>query len=210
MKSLVPFTRTQAARRPARLLRRAGTALALAGASVALVGHAETGWLHLADEGQAFNVGESPKTVRFGAGGRWVQTTMTGSAICWSEFFGSDPQPKLKKTCEVKTGAAATPAAASVPASASASASAAHGSGSAHLSWSAPTRRANGAPLAQLAGYRVLYGTASGTYTHALSVKETSVTIDGLAPGTYFFVVKAVDAAGRESSVSPEVSKTIR
>lgn len=173
---------------------------------------AEPGWAHIADDGQAFNVGESPKTVRFGAGTSWVQLTLTGSAICWSTVFGSDPAPKTRKTCEIKTAAAAAaPAPAPVASPAPASAAALKANGTATLSWLAPTQRADGKPLTvpRLAGYRVLYGPASGVYTQSVSVKETSVTIQNLAPGKYFFVVRAVDANGRESSVSAEVSKTI-
>lgn len=59
-----------------------------------------------------------------------------------------------------------------------------------------------------LAGYRLLYGTASGLHTSTLSVgKVTSHTLRGLDPGsTYYFVLKAFDFSGNLSDPSTEVS----
>ena len=67
-----------------------------------------------------------------------------------------------------------------------------------------------------LAGYRVYYGTAPGTYIQApgagLSAgTETTYTVTGLTRGTrYYFVVTAVDTSNEESSYSNEVSKDIQ
>jgi hypothetical protein len=151
-------------------------------------------WKRIAGEEQAFNVGDAARTVRYGAGAAWIEKTVTGTGECSNTFFGEDPAPSVRKACEVSS--VAPPAARSL--------------GSVQLAWAAPTKRADGTPLARIAGYRVMYGTASGNYTQSVDVSGTSVTIGNLAPGKYFFVIKAIDAAGKESTASPEVSKTIQ
>jgi hypothetical protein len=83
----------------------------------------------------------------------------------------------------------------------------------AKLSWTPPTMNTDGTPLTTLAGYKVLYGNAPGNYTHELSITDpsaTSFTVTGLAPGTWYFAMKAVDTAGNESAPSGEAWKTIR
>lgn len=68
---------------------------------------------------------------------------------------------------------------------------------------------------ADLAGYKVYYGTATRTYGPAIDVGKTgtpaapSHTITLPDDGTYFFAVTAYDTAGNESGFSTEVSKTI-
>jgi hypothetical protein len=59
-------------------------------------------------------------------------------------------------------------------------------------------------------GYRLYYGTSSGTYTQRSDVANTTTaTISNLAVGyTYFFVVRAYNAFGLESPPSNEVSFT--
>jgi len=74
------------------------------------------------------------------------------------------------------------------------------------LAWTAPT--------GTVSGYRVYYGTASGSYTQSLGggtyVTKTTFTLSGLASGyTYYFAVTAIDAAGGESGYSNEASKLI-
>jgi hypothetical protein len=80
------------------------------------------------------------------------------------------------------------------------------------LSWQAPTRNEDGSALTDLAGYRVHYGQVSGQYSETLSLPSpsmTSVTIEDLAPATWFFAVKAVNSAGTLSSFSAETSETL-
>jgi hypothetical protein len=80
------------------------------------------------------------------------------------------------------------------------------------LSWQAPTLNEDGTPLTDLAGYQVFYGQASGQYSQNLSLPNagfTSVTIEDLAPATWHFSVKAVNAAGAVSGFSNEAQKTI-
>jgi hypothetical protein len=62
----------------------------------------------------------------------------------------------------------------------------------------------------------VYYGTTSNSYiqpkgTGVSSGGSTSLTLSGLQSGyTYYFAVTAVDANGKESPYSNEVSKLIR
>lgn len=84
--------------------------------------------------------------------------------------------------------------------------------GSATLSWAAPTQRADGSPLTNLAGYRIRYGTTPGSYPNQLQIPNAGVTscvIENLPAGTYHFVAIAYDASGLESAPSAAVSKTI-
>jgi VCBS repeat-containing protein len=79
--------------------------------------------------------------------------------------------------------------------------------GAIQLSWAA-------SPEADLAGYNLYRGVASGVYdpypvNGPAFILESSYTDSGLANGTvYFYVVKAVNAAGVESAYSKEVSAT--
>ena len=75
---------------------------------------------------------------------------------------------------------------------------------SATLTWGANTET-------DLAGYKIYVGTQSGAYGAPIMVgKVTSYQITNLTKGTtYYFAITAVDAAGNESSLSAEVSKSI-
>jgi len=99
------------------------------------------------------------------------------------------------------------------------------GGASATLSWNAPTTYTDGSsldPFSTPLKYRIYYGTSSGTYTEAVDVKNPTTTVDAaspetttitstvsLAPGTYYFVVAAIDTSGQESNYSNEASKTL-
>jgi hypothetical protein len=80
------------------------------------------------------------------------------------------------------------------------------------LSWQAPTKNVDGSTLTNLSGYKIYYGTTSRNYTQSVSVAGASTTqwTLSLAPGTYYFALTAIDAAGGESSKTNEVSKTVR
>jgi len=85
--------------------------------------------------------------------------------------------------------------------------------GSATLSWQPPTQRTDGTPLVDLAGYRILYGNAPGSYSNRVTVDNpglTSYVIDNLAQGTWYFVMTAFDASGAESDYSSVGSKTVQ
>jgi len=80
------------------------------------------------------------------------------------------------------------------------------------LSWTPPARNTDGTTLTNLAGYRVYYGQTSGQYSRTLSLPSPSLTtvgIEGLATGTWYFAVKALAADGQESTFSKQVSKFI-
>lgn len=84
--------------------------------------------------------------------------------------------------------------------------------GSTRLSWQAPTTRVDGSPLTNLAGYRIRYGTSSGSFPNVITIANGTVTnavVSNLVPGTYYFVTTAYDAAGYESNFSSPVSTTI-
>ena len=81
-------------------------------------------------------------------------------------------------------------------------------SNSASLAWDAVT-------IPNPSGYRVYFGTASGTYLQSIGQgisvgNVTTYTITGLASGTrYYFAVTDFDTLGMESSYSNEVFKDI-
>lgn len=80
------------------------------------------------------------------------------------------------------------------------------------INWMPPTENMDGTALTDLAGYDILYGPASGYYTHKISVPNPGIAtyvVDDLAPGTYYFSVAAVNSAGTESPVSTEVRATV-
>lgn len=84
--------------------------------------------------------------------------------------------------------------------------------GSATLSWVAPTQRTDGTALTNLAGFRIYYGTTSGSYPNKVQIANpglTSYVIGNLPIGTYYFVVTAYDTSGAESAFSGSASKTI-
>jgi hypothetical protein len=85
--------------------------------------------------------------------------------------------------------------------------------GSATVSWVPPTQNTDGSTLATLAGYRIGYGTSASTLDRTVEITNaglTSYVIDNLAPGTYYFAVKALTSGGLESDYSSVASKTIR
>jgi hypothetical protein len=82
--------------------------------------------------------------------------------------------------------------------------------GTATVSWSAPTTNTNGTP-ADLAGYRVYYGTQPGALTQSVKIATPATTtykITGLTTGTWYFAVAADSVDGTQSSLSNIGSKT--
>ncbi len=59
-------------------------------------------WTKIASEGQPFSV-QGTKTVRYGAGSKWIEKVVTGSGMCTNVFFGSDPVPFVLKECQVSS-----------------------------------------------------------------------------------------------------------
>jgi hypothetical protein len=65
----------------------------------------------------------------------------------------------------------------------------------------------NGSPSAEVTGYRIYYGSATGSYTNSVAVGNVmAITVPGLTIGVpYYFVVVAFDASGMESLFSNEI-----
>lgn len=85
--------------------------------------------------------------------------------------------------------------------------------GSATLSWLPPTQNTDGSPLTNLAGYKIYWGTQQGTYPNSTTLNNPGLAtyvVEGLAPGTYFFVATAINTVGAESAFSGVASKTIQ
>lgn len=86
------------------------------------------------------------------------------------------------------------------------------GSGSATVNWTAPTTNTNGSVLNNLARFNVVYGNSSTALTRSLLVTNPasrSVTLSGLASGTWYFAVRAVNSNGAESANSNVESKVV-
>jgi len=80
------------------------------------------------------------------------------------------------------------------------------------LRWSAPTSRADGAPLslADIDGFRIYYGGSPGSYSYMLDVTDgsaQSANVTDIPAGTYYLVMTTYDNTGLESQYSAEVSK---
>ena len=78
------------------------------------------------------------------------------------------------------------------------------GTQSVTLAWNAVTN-------ANVAGYKIYYGSASRNYTNITSVGNvTNATIPGFTQGaTYYFAATTLSASGLESSYSSEISYTV-
>ena len=84
--------------------------------------------------------------------------------------------------------------------------------GSATLRWSPPTQNTDGSALTNLAGFRIVYGTSATALTQTIEVNNaalSSYVVDGLAAGTWYFAVTAVNSDGAQSINSNVASKTI-
>lgn len=76
------------------------------------------------------------------------------------------------------------------------------------LSWTPPTTNVDGTALTNLAGYKVRYGTAPGTYTTTINVSNglTRYVVENLETGRYYFSMVSVNSQGIESNAAPEVN----
>ena len=83
--------------------------------------------------------------------------------------------------------------------------------GSATVSWTAPTRNTDGTALTDLAGYVIYYGTSSRNYTTQVPVNmgTTTLVVDNLTPGTYYFAATAVNSSDIESQYSAEAIRLV-
>lgn len=86
-------------------------------------------------------------------------------------------------------------------------------SGAASLEWMPPTQNTDGSALTNLAGYRIVYGKTAAQLTQTIQVANagmSSYVVDNLAPGTYYFAVRAYTSNGAESADSNVVAKVVR
>ncbi|MET0984943.1 MAG: putative Ig domain-containing protein [Steroidobacteraceae bacterium] len=86
-------------------------------------------------------------------------------------------------------------------------------SGNASISWTPPTQNTDGSALTNLAGYRIYYGTSANAMTQVVQVANAGMTnyvLENLSPATYYFALKAYNAAGAESTQSNVVSKSVQ
>lgn len=82
-------------------------------------------------------------------------------------------------------------------------------SGTAKLDWIAPTQDTAGKPVS-ITGYRIHYGVKSDELIQVVQiVPATTYTFSGLAPGTYYFAVRALAANVAESDLSNVAAKTV-
>jgi hypothetical protein len=80
------------------------------------------------------------------------------------------------------------------------------------LQWTAPTSNTDGTALTDLAGYTVAYGNASRQYQTTVRLPDagaTSLVLEGLAPGTWYFSIRSFNNTGLESDYSGEVSANL-
>lgn len=84
--------------------------------------------------------------------------------------------------------------------------------GNATLSWTPPTRNTDGSTLANLAGYRILYGNSPSALTRTVQLANpglSSYVVENLAAGTWYFSVRSYSTTGAESTASNTASKSI-
>lgn len=83
--------------------------------------------------------------------------------------------------------------------------------GSVTLTWTAPTLNEDGTALTDLAGYKIHYGTSSGSYSVQIPVDlgTTMLMVDNLVPDTYYFAATAINSSNIESRYSGEAIKVV-
>lgn len=85
--------------------------------------------------------------------------------------------------------------------------------GSALLTWVPPTQNTDGSQITDLAGFKVYWGTAPGSYPNSVRLANPGLTtylVTNLLPGTtYYFVTTAFNSLDQESAFSNMASKAI-
>lgn len=85
--------------------------------------------------------------------------------------------------------------------------------GTAVVSWTPPTGNTDGTALANLAGFRVVYGLDPSALTQTIQIPNpvaAAYTVTGLTSGTWYFAVKAYTSGGTESANSNIAQKTVQ
>ena len=84
--------------------------------------------------------------------------------------------------------------------------------GEAVLAWQAPMTNDDGTTLTDLAGYVIRYGKNADKLDQSISIgdpKVTTVAIEKLVEGTWYFTLSAINSIGIESDPAGKLSKTI-
>lgn len=84
---------------------------------------------------------------------------------------------------------------------------------SASLTWAAPTENTDGSPYTNPAGSKIYWGLSPGTYSQSITIDDPSVTsivVNNLADGTWYFAATAYNQDDVESAYSNEASKTVQ
>ena len=84
--------------------------------------------------------------------------------------------------------------------------------GSATITWTPPTQNTDNTPITNLRGYRIYFGTSPGNLNQMLELANAGISsgvVENLAPGTWYFAVKAYNSSNVESDLSNVTSKTI-
>lgn len=84
--------------------------------------------------------------------------------------------------------------------------------GTATLNWTPPLDNTDGTVIANLAGYKIYYGTTSTALNQTIQVGNaglSSYSFSNLASGTWYFGVTAYTSAGTESALSNIASKAV-
>ncbi|MDB0529217.1 glycoside hydrolase family 5 protein [Ralstonia solanacearum] len=76
---------------------------ALKAAATSTAASTSSVWLTVAKESAAFTV-TGTQTVRFGAGGAWVEKSVSGKGQCTAAFFGQDPLAGNTRVCQQLQG----------------------------------------------------------------------------------------------------------
>lgn len=82
---------------------------------------------------------------------------------------------------------------------------------SVNLAWEPPAENEDGSPLTDLSGYRIYYGSFSGSYDDTVVVEDAAVTEWNmeLASGEYYIAMTAFDSEGNESAYSNEIVRSV-
>lgn len=82
-------------------------------------------------------------------------------------------------------------------------------SGTATLSWVPPAKNTDGTP-ATVTAYRIHYGLKPDQLIQAVQIAPAATyTFTGLAPGTYYFAVRAISSTVAESDLSNVASRIV-
>jgi len=155
----------------------------------------------------------------FDADGDPVRFTVTGKPA-WASFnantgrlYGTPPSGTSGTFGGIQIGVTDGLASAALPVFSIVVLTAAPSTGGpAVLSWSRPTQNTDGSSLTNLAGYRVYYGQNSsqlGSQREITDPMATSISISGLASGTWYFAISSFTSNGTESARAGPVSVTI-